>query len=156
MASTVAMDVLGQGMTLEDGTFVADITADGFAVGRLGTRAVTWSAGAVSPTFLPARPDWGEPDTRAMGINTSGEILGLALTAYDPAFTDAFRVRMVRWGVDGSITDLPSPVADSFYYSRFFITDAGDAYANVSPRLGGPQSIARWRNGVPEIIPESA
>jgi PKD domain/Thrombospondin type 3 repeat len=151
-ASTVRMDVLGQGMTPEEGTFVADIRADGFAVGRLGTQAATWSADAVSPTFLPARPDWGEPDTRAMGINSSGEILGLALTAYDPAFTDAFRVRMVRWGIDGSIMDLPSPVADSFYYSRFFITDAGDVYANISPRIGGPQSIARWRNGVPEII----
>jgi hypothetical protein len=146
------MDVLGQGMTLEEGTFIADITEDGFAVGRLGTRAATWSAAAVSPTFLPARPDWGEPNTRAMGINTSGEILGLAITAYDPAFTDAFGVRMARWGIDGSITDLPSPVADSFYYSRFFITDAGDAYANVSPRLGASQSIARWRNGVSEII----
>jgi hypothetical protein len=149
------MDVLGQGMTREEGTFIADISTDGFAVGRLGTHAATWSAGAVSPTFLPARPDWGEPNTRAMSINTSGEILGLAITAYDPTFTDAFRVRMVRWGVDGSITDLPSPVADSFYYSRFFITDAGDAYANVSAWLGAPQSIARWRNGVPEIIPES-
>jgi hypothetical protein len=151
-ASTVRMDVLGQGMTLEEGTFIADITAEGFAVGRLGNRAATWSPGAVSPTYLPARPDWGEPNTRAMGINASGEILGLALTAYDPAFTDAFGVRMARWGIDGSITDLPSPVAGSFYYSRFFITDAGDAYANVSPRLTGPQSIARWQNGVPELI----
>jgi len=88
-----------------------------------------------------------------MGINTGGDIVGLAVTSeYDPEFTDVERVRVVRWGVDGSITDLPSPVADSFHYSTFFITDAGDVYATISTTFAGPHYIARWRNGVPEIV----
>jgi hypothetical protein len=89
-----------------------------------------------------------------MGINTQGDIIGVVVTTeYDPEVTDVERVRVVRWGVDGSITDLPSPVADSFHYSRPFITDAGDVYVTVSTTFLGPHQIARWHNGVPEIIP---
>lgn len=152
MASTVDMDVLGQGGTLSDGIFVTDITPAGLAVGRLGTRAATWSAGAVSPTFLPSRPAWGEHLSRAMGINTEGHIVGLAVTSvYDPETTDVERARVVRWGLGGP-TDLPTPVADAFHYSRPFITDAGDVYATISSTFQGPHQIARWRNDVPEII----
>lgn len=153
MASTVDIDVLGQGMTLSDGIFVTDITPAGLAVGRLGTRAATWSAGAVSPTFLPSRPTWGEHVSRAMGINTQGDIVGLMVTnVYDPETTDVERARVVQWSAGGSITDLPTPVADSFHYSKPFITDAGDVYATISTTFQGPHQIARWRNGVPEII----
>jgi hypothetical protein len=153
MASTVDMHVLGQGMTLSDGIFVADITPAGLAVGRLGMRAATWTTGSVNPTFLPSRPDWGEHLSRAMGINTQGDIIGMVVTTeYNPEVADVERVRIVRWGIDGSITDLPSPVADSFHYDRPFITDAGDIYATIYPTFLGPYHIVRWRNGVPELI----
>lgn len=147
------MDVLGQGMTLSDGIFVSEITPAGLAVGRLGTRAATWPGASVSPTFLPSQLEWGEHLSRANGINTQGDIVGMVQTGgYDPAFADVERVRIVRWGVDGSMTDLPSPVADSFHYLRPYVTDAGDIYATISSQFTGPYQIVRWRNGIPEII----
>jgi PKD domain-containing protein len=153
MASRVNLEVLGEGMTQPDGIFVTDISPRGVAVGRLATRAVTWPSGAVSPTFLPSRPEWGEHLSRAFRINTQGDIVGMVVsTVYEPGVTDVDRVRIVRWGVDGSIMDLPSPVADSFRYAAPFITDAGDIYATISPSSAGPYQIVRWHAGVPEII----
>jgi hypothetical protein len=154
MASSVSLDLLGQGMTLSDGIFVADISPSGLAAGRLGTRAATWGPSAISPTFLPSRPEWGEHLSRAFGISTQGDIIGMVVsTQHDPAFDDVQGVRVVRWGTDGSITDLPSPVRDSFQYVRPFLSDAGDVYATIQAGSLGPFKIVRWHNGIPEIVP---
>lgn len=153
LASTVNMEVLGEGMTQAEGIFVADISPSGRAVGRLGTRATAWASTTISPTFLPSRPEWGEHLSRANGINTQGDIVGMVLsTIIEPGIADVENVRLVRWGADGSIADLPTPVADTFHYTQPFITDAGEIYATIQTAFLGPYQIARWHNGVPEIV----
>jgi hypothetical protein len=153
IASGVELQVLGEGMTQSDGIFVTDISAAGLAVGRMGTRAATWAPGSISPTLLPSRPEWGEHLSRGFRINTQGDIVGMVVsTVYQPGVTDIERVRIVRWGVDGSIIDLPSPVDESFQYASPYITDAGDVYATISTTLAGPYQIVRWHDGVPEIV----
>jgi hypothetical protein len=153
LASSVQLEVLGEGTTQADGVFVTDISPDGLAVGRLGTRAATWVPGSATAALLPSKPEWGEHLSRAFHLNNQGDIVGMVVsTVYEPGITDAERVRIVRWARDGSIIDLPSPVTDSFHYAAPYIADDGDVYATISTTLVGPYQIVRWHNGVPEII----
>jgi hypothetical protein len=153
LASSVNLEVLGEGTTQSDGVFVTDISPNGLAVGRVATRAATWVSGSVSPNLLPSRLEWGEHLSRAFHINSQGDIVGMVVSAtVEPGITDAERVRLVVWRTDGSIIDLPSPVADSFQYASPQISDAGDVYATISTSLAGPYQIVQWHNGVPQIV----